>query len=82
MKEGEFKMEEVLSNNFCELSYKEMILLDGGNVSAEGIFDAACKGATAGAAGCIVASFFPAGAPAYMACAITAGVVSYVWDNV
>ena len=82
MKEGEFKMEEVLSNKFCELSYKEMILLDGGKVSAEGIFDAVCKGATAGAAGCIVASFVPAGAPAYMACAITAGVVNYVWVNV
>lgn len=75
-------MERSIMNGFGELNYEEMIQLDAGKVTAGGIFDAACKGATAGAAGCIVASFFPAGAPAYMACAVTAGVVTYIWDNV
>lgn len=75
-------MDMILSSGFCELDYENMVQLNGGKVTAGGVFNAACKGATAGAAGCIVASFFPGGAPAYLACTVTAGIVSYVWDNI
>lgn len=75
-------MEQVLSNGFCELGSNEVDLINGGKVTAAGVYDATCKAVTAGAAGCIAASFVPAGAPAYMVCVITAGVVSYIWDNV
>lgn len=74
-------MEMVLNSGFSELSDEEM-RIDGGKPTAKGCVDAALAGATVGAAGCIVGSFFPPGAAAYMACAVTAGVVTYVWTNV
>ena len=75
-------MDFVMQNGFNELQFEEMVQLDGGKVTAEGLFDVACKSATSAVAGCIVASFFPAGAPAYIACVVTAEIVNYVWENV
>lgn len=67
---------------FEALDNHEIMVVDGGKITFAGIWDAVCRGVTASAAGCIVASFVPGGAPAYLAATATAAVVAYVWDNI
>lgn len=75
-------MEVTLRNGFCELTMDEMQVVDGGELTFAGAFDTVCMSVTAAAAGGIVASFFPPGGAAYMAAAVTAGLVGYVWQNI
>ncbi|WP_458459184.1 hypothetical protein [Pseudobutyrivibrio sp.] len=72
-------------NTLCALTSEDLFVIDGGKVTASGVYNEVCKDVTAAAAGCIAASCLPAGAPAaagYMTCVVVAGVVTYVWDNV
>lgn len=75
-------MEMSLNKCFCELTVDEMAQVDGGEITAAGVYDAACMAITASAAGAIASSFVPAGPVAYMTAAVTMGVVGYIWENV